>query len=229
MFAVAAAGLLVGVAPSSLPLYSVVAGYVGGRESGRAKGAILAAAFVLGIATVDAAIGVLFGFAGVAVVIALARHLGITYLALAAIVAFLGLALLGRIRIALPVLRPNARPVDTVIAAYGLGVPFGLTTCPACTPLVLPVLGAAAATGSPWIGGLLMFLFGLARGVPLVFVGAAAQAMRRVPRASGWVPKVEQAAGVLLLLSALLFLYLAAAYLGFVPPLRVLIGVDLGG
>jgi cytochrome c-type biogenesis protein len=217
--AVALAGLLVGVAPSSLPLYSVVGGYVGGQASGRAKGLLLSAGFILGQATVDAGIGILFGFLGLTVVITIARNLALTNLLIAAILVVLGLALLRKIHIVLPVLRPEARRVDSFAAAYALGVPFGLTTCPACTPMVLPVLGAAAATGSPWLGGLLLFVFGLARGLPLLVVGAAAQAVKRVPRFTLWVPTIERAGGILLLLAALFFLYQSAAYWGLVPPL----------
>lgn len=190
--AVALAGLLVGVAPSSLPLYSVVDGYVGGQASGRAKGLLLSAGFILGQATIDAAIGILFGFLGLTVIIALARHLALTNLFLAAILVFLGLALLRKIHIVVPVLRPQARRVDSFAAAYALGVPFGLTTCPACTPMVLPVLGAAAATGSPWLGGLLLFIFGLARGLPLLLVGAATQAVKRMPRFTLWAPTARR-------------------------------------
>lgn len=216
--AVALAGLVVGVAPSSLPLYSVVGGYVGGQSSGRAKGLLLSAGFVLGQATVDAGIGILFGFLGLTVIIALARYLALTNLVIAAVLAVLGFALLRKIHLVVPVLRPKARRVDTFAAAYALGIPFGLTTCPACTPLVLPVLGAAAATGSPWLGGLLLFVFGIARGIPLIAVGAAAQAVKRVPRFTLWVPAIERAGGILLLAAAVFFLYQSAAFRGLVPP-----------
>jgi cytochrome c-type biogenesis protein len=216
--AVALAGLLVGVAPSSLPLYSVVGGYIGGQASGRAKGLLLSAGFVLGQATIDAAIGILFGFIGLAVIIALARHLALTNLLLAAILLFLGLALLRKIHIVVPVLRPEARRVDSFAAACALGVPFGLTTCPACTPMVLPVLGAAATTGSPWLGGILLFIFGLARGIPLLLVGAATQVVKRAPRFTYWVPTIERAGGIVLLIAALFFLYQSAVYFGLVPP-----------
>lgn len=64
---VALAGLIMGVAPSSLPLASVIAGYVGRQAheqevGGVRKGLMLSAGFILGLATVDAAIGILFGF-----------------------------------------------------------------------------------------------------------------------------------------------------------------------
>jgi len=215
---VALAGFLVGVAPSSLPLYSVVGGYVGGQAAGRAKGLWLSIGFILGQATIDAAIGVLFGFIGLTVIVTIARYLAVTNLVIAVILVVLGLALLRRIHIVVPVLRPQVRRVDTFAAAYALGVPFGLTTCPACTPMVLPVLGAAAATGSPWLGGLLLFVFGIARGVPLIAVGAAVQAVNRVPRLTLWMPTVERAGGILLLVAAAFFVYQSAAFAGLVPP-----------
>lgn len=220
---VALAGLLVGVAPSSLPLYSVVAGYVGGQAGGRTKGLLLTAGFVLGMATVDAVVGALFGFLGFAVVAAIARYLALTDLLLAALLTILGLALLRKIHIVVPVLRPEARPVDSFTAAYALGVPFGLSACPACTPMMLPILGAAAATGTPWLGGVLLFVFGLSRGVPLLLVGATADTAKRMPRFTMWVPTIERVSGILLLIAALYFLYQSAAAAGVVPPLQFLV------
>jgi cytochrome c-type biogenesis protein len=217
--AAALAGLLVGVAPSSLPLYSVVAGYVGGQAGSRARGFSLSTSFILGQATVDAGIGILFGFLGFAVIYTIARWLAVANLLIAAILIVLGLALLRKIHIVVPVLRPQAHRVETIGAAYALGVPFGLASCPACTPMVLPVLGAAAATGSPWTGGLLLFVFGIARGLPLVLVGTATQLVARMPRVTLWVPAIERVGGVVLLLSALFFLYQSAASAGIAPPI----------
>lgn len=221
---VALAGLVIGVAPSSLPLASVVAGYVGGQASEREvnrlrKGLLLSAGFILGLATVDAAIGVLFGFIGFTAIRVLAKSLAITNLILAALLVVLGLALLRKIHIVVPVLRPTPRRVDSFIAAYALGIPFGLSICPACTPMVLPILGAAALTGTPWLGGALLFVFGLARGVPLLVVGAATETIKGVPRLMMWVPKIERASGVLLLLASLYFLYQSAVYAGIVAPI----------
>lgn len=231
---VALAGLVMGVAPSSLPIFSVVAGYVAGRAGerevrgseeakGRIRGLWLSSGFVLGMATVDAAIGALFGFLGYAVVRTLAGYLALTNLLLAAILTVLGLALLRKISIAVPVLNPALRRVDTIKGAYALGIPFGLSACPACTPMVLPILGAAAATGTPWWGAVLLFVFGLARGVPLLLVGTAAGMIAQVRRFAFWVPKAERAGGVLLLLAALYFLYQSAVAAGLVQPVEFLL------
>jgi cytochrome c-type biogenesis protein len=222
------AGLVMGVAPSSVPLMSVVVGSVAGQSEARtppgARRALLfSVGFVLGMATVDAAIGGLFGFLGYAVIAVLAGYQGVTNLVIAALLAVIGLALLRIIHIPWPRLRVAPRPVGSFGAAYALGVPLGLSTCPACTPMVLPILGAAAATGEPWLGAALLFTFGLARGVPLLAVGTATGTAKHVRRLVPVVPKLERAGGVLLLLAALYFVYQSAAFAGFVPPFQFLI------
>lgn len=225
---VALAGLTMAIAPSSLPLFSVVAGYVVGQagdvqfEKTRLRGLWLSLGFVLGMATVDAALGALFGLLGSVVIQILTSYLGLTNFVIAALLVFLGLALLRKIRVTVPVLRPALRHTDSFGAAYVLGIPFGLSTCPACTPMVLPILGAAAATGKPWLGAILLFTFGLARGIPLLLVGAAVGTVSHLHRFAGWIPKIERAGGVLLLLAALYFLYQGSVYEGWLPPLPYL-------
>lgn len=225
------AGLVMGVAPSALPLMSVVVGSVAGRgEPGRAEGGgrrglIFAAGFVLGIATIDALIGALFGFLGYALIRALAGSLALTNLGVAALLGVMGLALVRVVHV--PWLRIDARPrtVTSFTGAYALGLPFGLSTCPACTPMILPVLGAAAATGEPLLGAALMFTFGLARGVPLLVAGAATGAVGHLRALTPWIPRIERAGGVLVLIAAGFFLYQGAAYAGLVPPLLLASGV----
>lgn len=212
------AGFAMGLAPSSYALYPVVAGYVAGDEDRSAgRGLSLSLAFVLGTATVDAALGALFGFAGGIVIEVVARYLALWNLVVAAVLGLFGLALLRVVRVRWPVLRMTWRKAHTVPGAYALGVPFGLTACPACTPMVLPMLGAAAATGTWWFGAALMFVFGLARGVPLLLVGTGAGLFGRLRGAARWVPRLETAAGWLLLLAGLFFLVQAVrvAWIGY--------------
>lgn len=202
-----AAGLAMGLAPSSYALYPVIAGFVAGDEERSGRRALaLSGAFVLGTATVDAALGALFGFVGGVVIELVARYLVLWNLLAAALLALFGLALLRVVKVRWPVARMTWRKAHTVPGAYALGIPFGLTACPACTPMVLPMLAAAAATGTWWFGGALMFVFGIARGVPLLLVGAGAGLLDRVRGSGAWVRRMEVAAGALLLLGAVYFL-----------------------
>lgn len=202
-----AAGFMMGLAPSSYALYPVVAGFVAGDEERSGSRALtLSSAFVLGTATVDAALGALFGWLGGVVIEAVAGYLVLWNLLAAALLTLFGLALLRVVRVRWPVVRMTWRKAHSIPGAYALGIPFGLTACPACTPMVLPMLGAAAATGTWWFGALLMFVFGLARGVPLLLVGAGAGLIDRVRGGGRWIGSLERVAGALLLLAALYFL-----------------------
>lgn len=220
-------GLLVGVAPGSYPLLATAAGLVAGqKEPGgarRFRGLYLATGFVLGVAAVDAVFGALFGAFGFLVLRVLSPLMAYVYLGLAALLVVLGLVLLRVIRINLRLLYATPRPVGGFGAAFLLGIPFGLTTCPACTPLILPVLMGAATTGDVAMGALLLFVFGLARGVPILVVGAAAGVLMRMQRLMFLVPRIERIGGILLLLAAAAFAYQGGVYAKFWPPL---IGTD---
>jgi len=220
---VAFAGLVVGIAPSSFPLLSVAAGLAAGggaadKSERRGEGFWLSAGFALGIATVDAALGALFGLAGFAVLRVLASFLAIAYGLLGVILAVTGLALLRVIHIEIPVLAPSPKPARSFVGSYLLGLPFGLSTCPACTPLLLPVVVAAASTADPALGAALMFTFGLARGIPIVAAGTAAGTVAHLRHTRGFIRWAERAGGVFMLAAALYFLYQAAIFAGWLSP-----------
>lgn len=219
---VALAGLVVGIAPSSFPLISVAAGLAAGQGAaasggGRIKGLWLSVGFALGVATVDAVLGALFGLAGFAVLRVLVSYLALAYALLAIILTVAGLALLRVIHIVVPVFTPSARPTRSFLGSYLLGLPFGLSTCPACTPLLLPVVAAAAATADPLMGAVLMATFGLARGIPIVVAGTAAGSLAHLRHTRQFTLWAERAGGVLMLAAALYFLYQAALYGGWLP------------
>ncbi len=221
------AGLIMGLMPSTLPLVPVVFGYVAGdgqdvdeaRPRRKLRGLWLSFGFVLGTAMVDAAIGAAFGLLGYYVIGAIAAYRSLTNLFVGLVLAVMALALLRLIRIRVPVLRPALQRKDSFGGAFLLGIPFGLAVCPACTPLVLPILGAAAATQAPLIAAALLFVFGLGRGIPLLVAGGAAGAFKRLEGSARWVPVIERVGGVLLLVMALFFLYQSAVYGNLVSPL----------
>lgn len=219
---VALAGVVVGIAPSSFPLISVAAGLAGGREAAQPldpwAGLRLAFGFALGIATIDALIGALFGLAGFAVLRVLANALAFAYAFLGALLVVVGLALLRVIRISVPVLSPTLSSRRTFLGSYLMGLPFGLSTCPACTPLLLPVVAAAASTADPVMGGVLMLAFGLGRGIPIVLAGGLAGRMSHLRRTRRFISWVERVSGILILAAAAYFLLQAAIYAGWLKP-----------
>ncbi|RTM14167.1 MAG: cytochrome C biogenesis protein [Bradyrhizobiaceae bacterium] len=220
---VALAGLIVGIAPSSFPLISVAAGLATGRaatspSARRIEALWLALGFVLGIATVDTALGAAFGFAGFAVLRVLARYLALTYFLLAVVLIVVGLALLRVIHVVLPTLAPSPKPTRGFIGSYLLGLPFGLSTCPACTPMLFPVVAAAAATASPLMGAILMATFGLARGIPIVIAATVAGSAAHFRQTRAFTLWAERIGAALVFVAALYFLYQSALYAGWLGP-----------
>ena len=132
-------------------MLSVAAGLAAGQSSDRPRiaGVWLSSGFALGIATTDALIGALFGVAGFAVMRVLGSFLALVYAFLATVLIVTALALLRLIHVAIPMFAPSIKPARSFLGSYFLGLPFGLSTCPACTPLVLPVVLAAATTADP--------------------------------------------------------------------------------
>ncbi len=222
---VALAGMVMGLAPNMLPLAPVVLGLVAGQHDEetaarrRSRGLRMALAFALGMATVDAAIGVLFGLLGYYVARTLAVYLSLSNFLLGLLLVIIGFALLRLIRFRLPFATPAPREVKTAFGAYMLGVPFGLVVCPACTPLVLPVIAGISATATPWLAGALLFTFGLGRGVPLVIVGSAAGLLKSLAPLQRAMPWIERLGGATLILAGLYFFYQSAVYKGWVGPL----------
>lgn len=99
--------------------------------------------------------------------------------------------------------------------SFLLGLPFGLSTCPACTPLLLPVVAAAAGSADPFMGAVLMATFGIARGVPIVIAGSLAGAATQFPRTRHLTRWVERAGAMLMFAAAAYFIYQAFYYAGW--------------
>lgn len=216
----ALAGLIVGFAPSSFPLISVAAGLATGQgaassNSRRVEGLWLSAGFVLGIVTVDALLGAMFGFAGFAALRVLVSYLALAYLLLAIVLIVVALALLRVVHIVIPTLSPSPKPTRGFIGSYLLGLPFGLSTCPACTPMLLPVVAATAATASPIMGAVLMATFGLARGIPIMVAATVAGSAARFRHTRTFTRWTERIGAALVFAAAVYFLYQAALYAGW--------------
>jgi cytochrome c-type biogenesis protein len=191
---VALAGLVMGFAPNVLAVAPVVFGVAAGEgevtdvSRDRLRGFRPASAFVLGMATVDAALGFLFGVLGYYYGRTLSAYLGISNILVGVLLLVIGLALLRIVTIRIPLPLPNLRKIKTAPGAYFLGIPFGLAICPACTPLVLPVIAGVSATG---------------------YIQSRA-GMQRSLRT------LERVGGAALILTGLYFLYQGALYKGFI-------------
>lgn len=221
LLAAFALGLAAIATPAGWPLAPVLVGYLGGTAGGAvadARGAFTRSlAFLGGLSLVNIVAGALFGAAG-----ALAQQLFGGYLplwnAVAGALSLYAALAVWRVRWlprpalpGLPAPGSEWRPATKWHAAFLLGIPYGLITCPTCTPVLLPVALGAAATGLAWYGALLFLAFAAGRGLPLLLLGTSTGWLRQMRVLSRLGRRIEQASGALLLLAAAYFFAQAIA------------------
>lgn len=212
-------GMVAGFGPCVLPMLPAVFGYVTGRvaettDAGappRAalwRGLGLSAVFVLGMSLVFATIGAAAGLLGRAIMAG-----AWAYYAVAVICVVIGLQMLGVLN--LPVdrfnrLLPQRRPgrggfVGTLL----FGMVFGLVASPCSTPILAAIATMAAASGSAAQGALLLFIYGLGKGVPLILLGIASGSLTFMKSISRLTPVLTKIGGIALLGAAGYLVWLA--------------------
>jgi len=191
-------GVIAGFGPCVLPMIPAIFGYLTrsipageyGTRSATARSLVLAFLFVLGLATVSAAIGALAAGLGRAVFVG--RW---AYWVVAAICLVMGLQLLGVIQLDMSGFnryvsrRPDAKGYP---GAFVFGSVFGLVATPCSTPVLAVIATLAAATGDILVGAGLLFVYGIGRGAPLLIVAlfsGVVAGMKGFSRATVWLSR----------------------------------------
>lgn len=188
-----AGGLVAGMNPCCLALYPAAAGACCSVQ-GQVKIQTVwnAAAFILGIAVAGAALGLL------AVYIGRVAAIGTTFkYAIAFLPILMGVYRLGWIR--LPLRIPQTfRP--GLGGAFGTGLLLSLIIGPCGTPVLASLLSFVAYKQSFIYGGLLLFLYGIGNGLPLMLVGTTAGGILKRLEGSRFAIWIDPAVGGLLIL-----------------------------
>ena len=161
-------GVLAGLNPCCLALYPAAAGACCSLEEPQTVRRSFgnAIAFALGLALAIAALGVFAAYIGrVAEVGTPVKY------AIAAIPVLMGIYRLGWVKFTAFTPKPLQPGLG---GAFGTGLLLSLVIGPCGTPVLASVLSYAAYKQSFIYGGLLLFLYGLGSGLPLVLVGTAA-------------------------------------------------------
>lgn len=177
-------GLITAFNPCCLPMYPAVFGFMG-RNCCQASGGEnntnppakihtrIAVIFVLGMATATASMGLLT--AGLGWVFG--RFGPLLQITLALVPLAMGLHLLGLLPIKLPVWSIKGLPnfgtqrFKHSFTAFGAGLVFSLALAPCATPILLGILTLVAMQGDMLWGTVLMFIYGLGTGIPILLIG----------------------------------------------------------
>jgi len=160
-------GIVAGMNPCCLSLYPAAAGVCCGMPGQAIKRPFgNAVAFVLGIAIAVAALGLVAASIGQIVLISTP----VKYV-VALIPVIMGVHRLGWVR--LPLRTPKLAVFEKG-GAFGTGLLLSLIIGPCGTPILASVVAYTAYAHNLMYGGLLLLLYGIGNGLPLVLVGTTA-------------------------------------------------------
>ena len=217
-------GLLLNLTPCVFPMIPVTIGYFGGQSEGRAgKTFILACFYVLGLAIVYSALGVVAALTGSLFGSTLQSPWLLA--AMAVIFLILGTSMFGLFIINPPsfILQQNSAKKG-VLGALVMGALLGIVAAPCVGPVVAALLVYVGAKANVLLGFLLFFVLSLGLGLPYLVLGTISGSLKSLPRSGAWMEKLKKVFAVLLVFAALYYGYLA--YNGFRPKNVAPIGTE---
>jgi cytochrome c-type biogenesis protein len=166
----------------------------------------MAAAFTAGQALVLAAVGVVAVLVGKSALTLFTGYELDRYIP-AVIGIVMGLHLLGVLRVQFPLIgRLKAKRPNTVLGAFGLGLPFGLVVTPCTIPVFIMVVTYVAVQANLLHGALLMVAYALGRGIILGVVAYSAGTIKAIKRGS-LIRPIERISGVIILAASIYLLF----------------------
>jgi len=195
-------GIMTSLSPCILSMLPVMLGYIGGLEKPtKTKGFITSAFFVLGLAVTFAILGITAALLGNAF-----GQIGPAWPYIIGVFAILmGLQLIGVLNIELPGLKTMPEKRGGVLGPFGVGLLFGLVASPCATPVLAVLMTYVAGQGVLWYGALLLFIYGLGHGLPLMIAGTFTAVLKSLPRITKWSQYITYISGGILICLGLYF------------------------
>lgn len=204
------AGLFFSLSPLAIAALPVPLAYVTRARAPR-EAVRYGLAFLGGLIAAHALLGAVAGLGGQGVQQLAGRWWG---LLLGPWLIVLGLLWTGWVKLPLPALGFKAKRVASVGGAFALGIPFSVAICPSCAPALVVLLGAAAASGSPLFGTVMLTSFAIGRAIPLAVAAAALEGIEQMKPLGRHQRAFELTGSLLLIVTGL---YLLNGYFAFFP------------
>ena len=173
------------------------------QESRGRRSVVNSGAFVAGMAVAMALLGIAAALAGR---VASTGH-WLRY-AVAIVPLVMGLHVLGWIRLPLPEFSTSESKLKAT-SAFGVGFLLSLVIAPCGTPVLASVLSFAALKGNTYFGALLLFVYGLGAGIPLLIAASASSRLAQWLDLRGYRRWVDRGTGALLLALGFYLLWVA--------------------
>ena len=209
-FLIFASGILTSIGPCNIAMIPLIIGFVGGSHNlPRWKAFSISLVFSLGLALTFMFLGIAASLIGGL----LGGGTRIWYY-LAAVVCFvIGLQMLQVIHLSPPSwfgrLREKIR-TKGLFGAFLLGLVSGLVSSQCATPALAAILTYVMAQKQSMVyGAMLLFIYALGRGIPIVLAGTFTGVIKNLRALGNWSGWLEKASGVIIILVGFYFLWIS--------------------
>lgn len=202
-------GVLMSLTPCIYPMIPITVGILQTSTSKSLfKNFLLATIYILGMASTFAVLGLLAARGSAH----FGELLGNPYFVIILVLFLLYLAgtMLGLYELYIPrFMQPKQRKVQSssYISIFLFGAMSGTIASPCLSPGLLLLLSIVATLGNPFFGFMLLFVFGLGLGLPLLIIGTFSSSINLLPRAGLWMMEIKKLFGLMLI--GMCFYYLA--------------------
>ena len=218
--------------PCIYPLIPVTVSYFGGRSTQGKRGLIgHGICYIGGLALTNSSLGVVAALTGGLIGALLQSPL--VLIAIAAILAGLGMSLFGLWELRLPfwLMRAASKSYSGFFGSFFMGMTLGVVAAPCIGPFVLGLLTWVATLGNPLVGFVIFFILSLGLGTPLFVLALFSGQLAKLPKSGEWMNWVRRLMGWILIAMAAYFVrpilpLLVAQYL--LAGIAIAAGVHLG-
>lgn len=203
-------GVLTSIGPCNVAMIPLIVGVIGGSaQINRSRAFSISFVFAIGLAITF----VLLGVAAALIGGLLGGSTRFWYYLVAAVCFFIGLQMLGVFHLTLPDWFGGLRDKVTARGLGGallFGLVSGLVASQCATPVLAAILTYVMAEKSGLLyGALLLFIYAMGRGVPIVLAGTFTGALKSLNALAPYSSLLEKIAGVIIIGVGLYFLYIA--------------------
>lgn len=209
-FLVFLGGILTSIGPCNVAMIPLIVGYVGGSQDlSREKSFSISLVFSIGLAVTFMLLGVIASLVGGLI----GGSTSIWYYVVAIVCFVIGLQMIGILKLTLPSWFGGLRErihLKGIPGAFLLGLVSGLVASQCATPVLAAILTYVMAQKAGLLyGAILLFIYALGRGVPIVLAGSFAGVLKGFRTLGRWSEVLEKASGVIIILVGAYFLWIA--------------------
>jgi cytochrome c-type biogenesis protein len=202
-------GVITSLGPCNVATIPLIVGFVGGsHDLSRRRAFVLSLSFAIGLAITFMLLGVVAAVVG-GLIGGTSR---VWFYLVAAVCVIIGLQMLGVIHLPIPLWFGGLRErigLKGVPGALALGLVSGLVASQCATPVLAAILTYVMAEGALLYGAVLLLIYALGRGVPVVLAGTFTGAVKRLQAMGRWSTLIERVSGVIMLGVGLYFIWIA--------------------